>query len=556
MVEKEDLDEFLHSETNEEFRYLDTSEQKPLTEDEILSIKWKMIPHQLKGEVENLIIRNYNGDRKAYFKEVDVYFSTFTIEDLVTANLTDKKIKVKELSIQKLANSTQSIARQLRTKRKNALWHAAALLRLMGKGNASYCSNTIFNEFKRTKVREQEFIKNSVIVGTDKKVISLAKATKTADQSKAEKINLLKTVEKIAESKGFSWCFITLTLEGEYHPNPTQGKNSYNGVSPKESAKMLNKKINNVRAYLKKLGLMPSTDYIGCATAEAHKDGCLHKHIMLFIGREHFETVRKAFLKHFPNLNEESFVFESEENMALPKMKSKDTYEQGKFKMTPSSYILKYVMKAVNHFDANLDIMAVTKENDEALHNAMLNNAFRSYNNIRGFSFFGIENCMTKFRFLARNYEALNLPIDVQALIIQNDLYSLLTLGHFDKISNKYMKKEENSVFVGCVYQGELFIKRFFKLVKKATEIKLDTEEKLFKTIHKEVKSEDMEGMARSAQIALENALEYHGLFYFLKSVLVNPNYSRETQNQPKPNPFTLVFNVDGTDFKIPGVMS
>lgn len=501
-------------------------------------LKWKLIPNDLKSEVENLVARNYAGNRKRYFDDVQIYFDTFTIQDLYSANLTDEKIKIKEARINKLAGevaqtvgmaggANKALRRKLATKRNNVLWHASALLKLIGKGNASYCSNTIFNEFKRKKVRDQEFIKNSVIVGTDKKVIPLAKATKTAEQSIAEKINLLKTVEKIAENKGFSWCFITLTLDGEYHPNPCKGKNTYNGVSPKESAKLINKKINNVRAYLKKMGVVPGADYLGCATAEAHKDGCMHKHIMFFTSRENFELVRKAFFKHFPNLNKRSFVFESKKNLELPKMKEDDVYEDGKFKMTPSSYVLKYVMKSVNYFDKDMNIMSIKKEDDEALYNAMLNNAFRSYNNIRGFSFFGIENCLTKFRFIARNYKNMDLPVEFNEMIKDNNLYEMMKQGFLEFFKNIYVQINENSQFVGCKFNGQKYMKRFFSLVRNALEIK----------------EEEINLCSEAAEMKKNKVM-----------VLVNPNYSREPQILPKTNPFTLFFNVSGTEFEIPGI--
>lgn len=458
---------------------------------DINSMRWKLIPEQLRKEVENLVERNYGGNDEKYFEDNMIYFDTFLISDLLTANIADDEIEAKELRITKLANSTKSLRRQIRNKRNNALWHASALLKLVGKGNSNYCSSTIFNEFKLTKAREQEFIKKSVIVGTDKKVIPLAKATKTAEQNIAEKINLLKTVEKIAEEKGFTWIFVTLTLEGEFHPNPTLGKNTYNGVSPKESAKLLNNKIKNVRALMHKRGIKAGTDYLGCFTAEAHKDGVMHKHGLLYLREEDIEAVRNAFFYTFPNLNEKSFVINNGQAKA-------------------SSYVFKYVMKSINHFDKDLNILSLKKEDDEALYNAMLNNAFRSYNNIRGFSFFGIDNCLTKFRFAARNYKEMGIPAELEELIKDNDLYEMMKNGFLDMLENIYVKLGENRQFIGCKFNGKKYIKRFFNLVKGALSMK----------------DEEIENSAEVAKMKTEKVM-----------VILNPNYSRETRKAEKPKP-------------------
>ncbi len=472
-----------------DYIWLDFSSMVERSEEAKNKLRWRLLPNLFKEEIKEIISSQFNGNKEEYFKTIQIYFDKFSINDLIDANLTRDKIKIKEARIQKLGQSVKTLRRKLQNKRKAALWHAQSLLRLAGKGGTDYCSKTLINDFKIIKSKEQEFIKNSVVIGTDKKVIQLEKATKTSEQNIAEKINLIKTIEQIAENKGFSWCFITLTLDGEYHPNPSVGKNTYNGISPKESAKMLNNKIVKTRTYLANKGIKAGRDYLGCATAEAHKDGCLHKHLLIYCKEENFDKIRQGFEFHFPNLNNQSFIINNGQAKA-------------------SSYVFKYVMKSINHFDKDFDIMSFKKEDDEAKYNAILNNAFRSFNNIRGFSFFGIENCMTKFRFLGRNYKNMNLPSDIEELIKNNDLYGLIKQGFFSMLDNIYMKKDEKNQFIGCNFNGLKYIKRFFNLVKNA--LKLNEEE--------------INNSCLVAEEKTRKVLEY----------IVNPNYSSKTQSVSK----------------------
>ncbi|MEW9900904.1 replication endonuclease [Chitinivorax sp. PXF-14] len=437
--------------------------------------KLSFIPVDLKDEVLWYVKNQFKGDLTSYLMSVDLYFKTFNLENLSKCN-----IKESEIYEQASTKGRQKLNRE----RKHNLFHASVLLKLTGKKKAKYTCNTIFNEFKQAKKKEFEFIKNSKVVSADKKVLSLADCVKTSEQSVAEKLNLLNVQERLAEEKGWTWCFITLTLPGEYHPNPLKGKNTYNGVSPRESAKLLNENIKRVRSLLAKRGIKAGRDYHGCSSAEAHKDGVLHKHMLFFCSPELVEQLREAFQFTFNNMNEGSFRVNNGQAKA-------------------SSYVFKYVMKSITSFDNSIDLEKVSKEDK----NAILNNAFRSYNFIRGFSFFGIENCLTKFRFIARNLKDMNLPEQVAILVKENNLFELLVQGIFDMFENVYAVNEDGlRIFSGCKFKGKLFMKKFFSLVRNALEVKEE---------RKDIYS----------KVALKRKEEICSL---LGLVILNHNYSRK----------------------------
>lgn len=447
--------------------------------EDIESVKYRLIPKDLIKEVNFYIEKQYKGNVQAYLKTIEIYFKSFTWENLVKCNIRDSQI---------FEESTAKGKRKLNRERKHNLWHASVLLKLVGKKRAKYSCNTIFNEFKQNKIKEFEFIENCKVVGKDRKVFELKDCVKTSKQAVAEKINLIKVQEKIAEQNGWTWVFITLTLDGAYHPNPLKGKNSYNGVSPRESAKLLNADIKRVRSLLAKWNIKAGRDYIGCSSAEAHKDGCLHKHMLFFCSKEMLSEIRLAFEWHFPNLNDRSFAVNN-----------------GKAKA--SSYVFKYVMKSLTSYDSNIDFEEMEKEDK----GAVLNNAFRSFNFIRGFSFFGIDNCLTKFRFIARNLKDMNLPAEISSLVESNNLFELLTKGFFDLFENVYTKENDTNIFVGCKFNGRMYFKRFFTLVANAGK----------EICKKKIAISWL--LMKKRQIKIESLT--HGL------VILNHNYSRNGQS-------------------------
>lgn len=442
----------------------------------------EFLPIDLLDDIKYVVEKHYDGNYAEYFKCVDLYFTTFTYQDLVIANTLHG-----DLYNSPIDSKTK---KYLRNKRKSVIYHASVLLKLVGKEGRNYCSNTLFNDFKLNKVKEQEFVRSQTLISADGHVISLAKATRTAEQNLAEKLNIIDTMEKIAKDKDFTWCFVTLTLPPEYHPNPTKGKNSYNGISPKESAKLLNSKFNECRALLKHNNILPARDYFGTATSEAHKDGCLHKHVLVFCSEDMINELKRIFFTVFTNLNDDSFRI-----------------NDGRAKA--SSYVFKYVMKSLSNFDNDLDILSITEFNNPLAHATMLNNAFRSYNHIRGVSFFGIENCLSKFRFLARNIKKVDMHARLEVIIKTNDLYAFITERHFDDIDNEYVETSSgNKKFVGCKVFGIRYLKNFFKMGK--TKVINGAKE-----VYKEI-----------ASLGEQDILIKLGLF----ELLVNHNYSRKAE--------------------------
>jgi hypothetical protein len=459
-------------------------------EEFLLEKKFENLPQCLMDDIEYTVKKSYFDDFSLYLDDVSIFFKTFTKRDL---RLIDREDQIEVLAdlLEKMANiynrtakekiSSDRILKQIKNQRRKLMFHASVLLKLVGKTGKNYCSNTVFSQYKMAKIKEQQYIKDNVLVGKDGYIVSLAKATKTVDQNIAEKLNIINTMEKMAKDNEFTWSFITVTLAPEFHPNPSKGVSSYNGVSPAESAKMLNSNINKTRALMKKRGLKPGQDFFGTTTAEAHKDGCLHKHILMFHHPDKTNEIQDCFFSVFPNLKKQVLEamrleseglksrnpwqidedFDSDDNWQVERKEG----ERAK----ASSYVFKYVMKSLTAFDPNLDIASIDekKEEDKLIYSSMLNNCFRSYNSIRGVTFFGLENCLSKFRFLARNTKKVKMHARLEEVIKSNDLYAFIKERHCDDVSNKYVEVRDIKKFVGCVVSGVSYLKNFFAMAKR-----------------------------------------------------------------------------------------
>lgn len=116
--------------------------------------------------------------------------------------------------------------------------------------------------------------------------------------------NRINTLDKEAKKAGLTPVFLTLTLPSEFHSMkhnkagflvPNQ---KYNGLSPKESVKVLTKMFAKLRhdRSLKELSKEQRMYY---RVNEPHKDGTPHTHILLFIPSNRINRVENAFNRLF-----------------------------------------------------------------------------------------------------------------------------------------------------------------------------------------------------------------------------------------------------------------
>jgi hypothetical protein len=469
-----------------------------------------LIPDLFLDEVNKLISKQYQNNLDSYFNDVSLYFDCISIFDLFVLNTDKEDLKTFAYNVfdskihasRKIIFGEHRAYRQLLRYKKKKIAHIQALLKLVGKGAKKYCSDSLLKLYKRNIRSQIKFIESYQVMNEDGELFDLKKCVKTYEQNKAEKINLSKAMDKLATDKGFVWSLITLTILPNYHPNPTLGTNSYDGTAIDESAKDVNKRFNNVRAMLSKQDI----DNMYCKVSEVHADGCFHFHILFYCLEENLQNVKNAFTKHFPNM----LLTDKNGSVAIDNQGNK-VLKQGVFKTqdktktdsaSGSSYIFKYITKAVTFYNPDLDLDKL----DKSEYNTLLNSAMRSFASIRGIQFGGISGCLTKFRFLARNKTKFSLPIQLQEILEENNLYEFIKSGYSDLIETMYedvvnQAGEVSKRFLGVKLHATEMVKSFFKLI-------------------------------RNCVNDMPKAFQKKKISFKLRKVLVNHNYSRENQKQ------------------------
>jgi len=455
--------------------------------------KCALLPELFQAEVSKLVAKNYKNDFNSYFNQVSLYFENVSLFDLFLLNNDNEVIKQfaydvfdsKVQATKKLNFGAHRAYRQLLRYRKKRIAHIQALLLLVGKGGKKYCSDSLLKLYKINIRKQIKFIESYQVMNEDGELFDLKNCVKTYEHDLAEKINLSKTMEKLASDKGMVWSFITLTILPQYHPNPLNGNSSYDGTPIDESAKDVNRRFNNVRAILSKQAI--ETMY--CKVSEVHQDGCFHFHILMYHYANDLLDIQKAFLKHFPNIDLKNGGFRTQDKSL------KDS-------ASGASYIFKYITKAVTFYNPNLDLDKL----DKAEYNTLLNSAMRSFASIRGIQFGGISSCMTKFRFLARNIKRFNLPEQLVQILQDNNIYEFIKNGYCDLVQSIYesvenQEKEISKRFVGVKFSAVEMIKAFYKLVRNCIDDK-------------------------------PKAKPIKKISFKLRKVLVNHNYSSESQKQ------------------------
>ena len=130
--------------------------------------------------------------------------------------------------------------------------------------------------------------------------------------------------------KGF---FVTLTLPGVFHPNPSTGKFSWCGATPEEGHDELHRKWRLVqREVNRKFGKM-----MGIRVEEPHEDGCPHWHLLVYVKHADEFQLRKIIGHYFGSATAAKVE-------AIDQSKGRG-----------SSYIMKYIMPVMS---AGVDSMA------------------------------------------------------------------------------------------------------------------------------------------------------------------------------------------------------
>lgn len=162
--------------------------------------------------------------------------------------------------------------------------HFFMRLRLVGGQSEAYVSDAQLALRLGQLKRQQEWMQQTVLVPRyllptqqDKDLLTLDKVCKTQSQRFNKLYAFVKAIDDIAQEEGLAAGMLTLTLEPEWHPNPSHGTACWNGTTPRQAHASLAKRWQSILRDLHRYNIGLS----GLRVVEPHKDGCPHWHLWL-----------------------------------------------------------------------------------------------------------------------------------------------------------------------------------------------------------------------------------------------------------------------------------
>ncbi|WP_255990350.1 replication endonuclease [Chitinolyticbacter albus] len=309
-----------------------------------------------------------------------------------------------------------------------------------------YCSTSFLNNFKKHKIKQFDYLKDTVLIGENNHSINLINVVRTNKQEIAEKINLCRSIEKLAEEKDWGWVFITFTVPPRFHSNPLNGSKKWDGSTVKQAHKYFTERWARIRTNLND----GQIDFMGINVNEFHQDGSPHYHCLMFIDTSNIKTLQGVCKIHF---NESSVDFKVEDKKRGDSAKA-------------SSYIFKYVSKTLG-----LDLSLIEKiSRNEVLtaeeDNSLAHNAVRTAHRIRGFNMFGVEKSITLYRQFMKTNFFNNIILDTAKNILSKSKTGYADFLELKTQFSMSLIKDVKKSILGIKIQGFDYLKMLFHIIR------------------------------------------------------------------------------------------
>lgn len=289
--------------------------------------------------------------------------------------------------------------------------------RKIGANGEAYCSAELLRFQEEKDIEQQEFIENTEIVyvkNEKEERLALSKFALTDERKASEIYMKVKDLEKEADKKGYIALFTTFTCPAEFHSNPANGRNCWDGSTPRQASDWLSAKL----VALNKDRERHDIQTLGMWCKEAHKDQCVHMHSMFFVHPDQADELITLIYKHYSH---------SDNAVRIVYISDEEAKKSGKKGASPASYITKYVIKSLR------------EKSDES----MKNKAVARLWGYRMFGFFGRTKTMlwrTFDKFFDKEPHELKAMLKNKAFVKLAELRSANKFWDFCAYANDYIQ--------------------------------------------------------------------------------------------------------------------
>jgi hypothetical protein len=321
--------------------------------------------------------------------------------------------------------------RALRVRILRAREHFFLRLHLIGRTGEVYASEAAVVMRAAQLKRQAAWMKDTVLVPRfyqgpvdgekPYEPLTLEKVAPGPRERFAKLYTFVKAMDALSTDSCLSSAMVTLTLESEWHANPSNGNNRWNGTSPRDAHQSLCHRWQAILRDLHRVGVRMS----GLRVAEPHKDACPHWHIWLLYRPEHETRILAAIMKYFPGKlkvrapsrrgdknTSGDVMFDCRDDLLVdgsrPVAHAKEGAQVEVSRInrdisSGASYAMKYLLKTVDGGDdlnrqAGLfpdEDAATTRKKEKHKLSAKRVDAYRSLWGINQGQLFGVAKCLT-----------------------------------------------------------------------------------------------------------------------------------------------------------------
>lgn len=182
--------------------------------------------------------------------------------------------------------------------------HFYMRLHLVGQGAEAYVSDVQLSSRLAQLKRQAQWMKETVLVprylspeDAERGLLTLEQVASSPRTRFAKLYAFVKAMDAISIEQGLATAMLTLTLEPQWHPNPSHGTNSWNGASPRAAHQSMATRWQSILRDLDRMGVGVS----GLRVVEPHKDGCPHWHLWLLYRPGAEQSILLTVMRYFPN---------------------------------------------------------------------------------------------------------------------------------------------------------------------------------------------------------------------------------------------------------------
>lgn len=311
------------------------------------------------------------------------YWATFSFRDGDDDFVPNQKSI--EIALNKSACETYWF-KALRKSQRQMVEHLAIACGEVRKGVAAFISDKSFGEWRAQKKKNFDFLNGMILqnVEDEDEQVELIKMYERSSTNPSiryqEMMNCLNGIEQWADENNHQALFLTLTAPSSFHAQHSKGgeNKKWSGASPKQTQAYLNKVWAQYRAILKKRAIK----FYGMRVAEPHHDGTPHWHLLVYVAKDHAETVAEIFRK-------KALEVDGDERGASQHRCKVEFCDKQKGSAT--AYIVKYISK---NLGGTKDRGYISDEIDglSFRDNASRVRAWASWWGIRQFQFYGVSS--------------------------------------------------------------------------------------------------------------------------------------------------------------------